>query len=139
MEKIIYNIENISEIALGLISKLDRSVVCLNGPMGSGKTTLVKALIEQLDAKDTGNSPTFGLVNEYHDANGALLARHYDCYRLKDEEEALDMGMEELLEADCWHFIEWPERSQSRLPIHYINIQLEMLARGDRMLRLDVV
>jgi tRNA threonylcarbamoyladenosine biosynthesis protein TsaE len=139
MEKIIYNIENISKLAVNLLSKIRHKTVCLYGPMGSGKTTLIKALITHLGAMDAGNSPSFGMINEYHHREGGLLALHYDCYRLKNEEEALDMGMEELLEADCWHFIEWPERIQNLLPLHYTSIQLEMLPGGDRMLLLQDV
>ncbi|WP_445382242.1 tRNA (adenosine(37)-N6)-threonylcarbamoyltransferase complex ATPase subunit type 1 TsaE [Robiginitalea sp. IMCC43444] len=139
MEKIIYNIENIYKVAENLLSKTRHKTVCLYGPMGSGKTTLIKALITNLGTLDAGNSPSFGIINEYHNREGGLLALHYDCYRLKDEEEALDMGMEELLEADCWHFIEWPERIQNLLPLHYTSIQLEMLPEGDRILRLQAV
>ena len=86
------------------------------GHIDHGKTTLIKALVKKLGGADTGSSPTFGLVSEYHDRKGALLAYHLDCYRLESEEEALDFGIEEYLDADCWVFVEWPGNIHSLLP-----------------------
>ena len=84
--------------------------------MGVGKTTLIKSLIKQLGAVDSGNSPSYGLVNEYHNANGKLVAYHFDFYRIESEEEALDMGIEEYFNSNAYIFIEWPEKIAKLLP-----------------------
>jgi tRNA threonylcarbamoyladenosine biosynthesis protein TsaE len=112
-------------------------VVAFYGAMGSGKTTLIKAILAELGAADAGNSPTFGIVNEYHDRSGELLAFHFDFYRLHDEEEALDLGVEEYFERNCWVFIEWPDKIQQLLPGSYTKITLETLHSGRRKLSVE--
>ncbi|WP_298296474.1 tRNA (adenosine(37)-N6)-threonylcarbamoyltransferase complex ATPase subunit type 1 TsaE [Hydrotalea sp.] len=84
------------------------------GPMGAGKTTLIHALAEYYDIQQSVSSPTYALVNEYTTATGTIIY-HMDWYRLKDEEEAINAGIEELvLQQFCW--IEWPERAIGILP-----------------------
>jgi tRNA threonylcarbamoyladenosine biosynthesis protein TsaE len=86
---------------------------------------------------DAGSSPTFGLVHEYCDAAGNLLAYHLDCYRLEGEEEALDLGIEEILGADCYVFIEWPQRIAGLLPLIRTDVYLEIEGVNRRKLSLD--
>ncbi|MCL4119995.1 UNVERIFIED_CONTAM: hypothetical protein GTU68_001380 [Idotea baltica] len=105
--------------------------------MGAGKTTLIKALVEELGGGTVANSPTFGIVNEYHKVDGELLGYHFDFYRLKDETEALDMGFEDYLAQDVWIFIEWPEKIQSFLPENASNITIDIIDPVTRRLELD--
>jgi tRNA threonylcarbamoyladenosine biosynthesis protein TsaE len=77
----------------------------LDGDMGAGKTTFTKAVGQYLGIKDEVQSPTFGLVHEYA---GTTPFRHLDLYRLKDLQEALDLGVEDLLEDEQLTLIEWP-------------------------------
>lgn len=102
--------------------------------MGGGKTTLIKAILKELGAADTGNSPTFGIVNEYHDQKGGLLAYHFDFYRLNHETEALDLGLEDYLNRDAWVFIEWPEKLVDLLPEDAMAVHIEIIDLDTRAL-----
>lgn len=89
----------------------DIAVWTFTGNLGAGKTTLIKALAEALGIRDAVSSPTFNYVNDY---DGRLY--HFDCYRLKNVEEALNLGLEEYLDSGrrCW--VEWPEVIRPLLP-----------------------
>lgn len=100
--------------------------------MGVGKTTLIKSLLKKLGASDTGNSPTFGLVNEYHDTEGNLVAYHFDFYRIRNEQEVLDMGIEDYWSKDVWIFIEWPEKVSNLLPKNHHKIYLRFIDENTR-------
>ncbi len=128
----IFKKEELSSISEELLNPLEGKTLCFYGEMGAGKTTLIKALLKQLGAVDTGNSPTFGLVNEYHDIKGALLAYHFDFYRIEDEEEVFDMGIEEYLDADAYIFIEWPERIPNLIPKDAIAIKMHFIDETTR-------
>ena len=106
--------------------------------MGVGKTTLVKALVKELGAVDVANSPTFGLVNEYHDENDSPLAYHFDFYRLNDEMEALDMGFEDYLNTGTWLFIEWPDKISSLLPEDAVGVFLHFIEENTRSIELNI-
>jgi tRNA threonylcarbamoyladenosine biosynthesis protein TsaE len=116
MSNIIYTLDQLPAVSDFLMTQAESRLLCFSGDLGAGKTTLVKALVRGLGGTDAGYSPTFGLVNEYRDSKGMLLAYHLDCYRIQDEEEALDIGIEEYLEADSWVFVEWAENIASLLP-----------------------
>ena len=87
MQKIIYAIQDIRDVVNKILkSHALPSLVCLYGPMGAGKTTLIKALVEELGGAEAGSSPTFGIVNEYRYPDGELLGYHFDFYRLENAE-----------------------------------------------------
>ena len=100
MKKIIYTEDQITKVAEQLIQEVSSKTLCFHGDMGAGKTTLIKAIVRQLGAVDEANSPTFGIVNEYQNTNEALLAFHFDFYRLNDESEAYDLGIEDYFNID---------------------------------------
>lgn len=125
----------IREVARQLLSSVPGKVLAFYGDMGAGKTTLIKAILRELGAGDPGSSPTFGIVNEYHNREGGLLAYHFDFYRLEDETEALDLGFEEYLQQDAWIFMEWPEKIGGLLPEDSCRVQLEITEAGQRRLR----
>ncbi|WP_420601286.1 tRNA (adenosine(37)-N6)-threonylcarbamoyltransferase complex ATPase subunit type 1 TsaE [Flagellimonas sp.] len=106
--------------------------ICFYGQMGAGKTTLIKALVKELGGTDQGSSPTFGLVNEYHDQNGKLLAYHFDFYRIENEMQALDIGLEDYLYSNTWKFIEWPEKIESLLPQEAVSVYLHFIDENTR-------
>jgi tRNA threonylcarbamoyladenosine biosynthesis protein TsaE len=97
-------------------------VVSFYGPMGIGKTTLIKEICRQLGAMDDFSSPTYSLVNEYSYENGSSKIYHIDLYRLKDLEEAVSIGIEEYLNEKHYCFIEWPELIEPLLPENAIKV-----------------
>lgn len=131
----VYTEDHIKEIAVQLIKACQTKILCFYGEMGAGKTTLIKAIVQELHGADSANSPTFGIVNEYHFKSGKLLGYHFDFYRLDDEMEALDLGLDDYLDQDAWVFIEWPEKIPSLLPEDVTNIFLEVLDMNRREIR----
>lgn len=85
----------------------DKRVILLSGDLGAGKTTLVKAFCRLLGVEEQVQSPTFSIVHEYHNLNNEPVY-HFDFYRLKNAEGALDLGYEEYLYSGYFCFIEWP-------------------------------
>lgn len=105
-------------------------VVALDAPMGTGKTTLIKQLCEEMQTSDVVNSPTFAIINVYDTQLGEVY--HFDCYRLKDIREAMDFGAEEYLYSGNWCFVEWPEIILPILPEDYITWKIRTKENGDR-------
>ena len=114
MEKT-YSLSEIETVATNLLPHLTSKVILVNGEMGAGKTTMIKALCKALNSPDVVSSPTFSLINEYRTANNKPLY-HFDCYRIESEEEAYDFGAEEYLHSGHLCFIEWSENIASLLP-----------------------
>lgn len=106
------------------------------GDLGTGKTTLIQALCRQLGVEQPVTSPTFALVNEYtyRDAeSGAdMLIHHLDLYRLKNLEEAIDIGIEDYLYDPYYCFVEWPELIESILPPDTFEISLSIIEHSCR-------
>jgi tRNA threonylcarbamoyladenosine biosynthesis protein TsaE len=103
----------------------DSSVWLFYGEMGAGKTTLIKAICRALGVHSLMTSPTFSIVNEYSGDDGRVLY-HFDFYRLKNEEEAYDIGVEEYLDSGRRCFVEWPERVPSILPQARFEIHIDI-------------
>ena len=128
-----FSIEEIYKVAKKVLAANPNKVILFNGEMGVGKTTFIKALCEVLGVQEATSSPTFSLVNEYHTDNGNQIY-HFDVYRLKNESEAYDMGMDEYLYSGAWNFIEWAEKIPSLIPDEYSVIDLKILPDGNRHL-----
>jgi tRNA threonylcarbamoyladenosine biosynthesis protein TsaE len=133
--EIIFSLNEIQEVAQKIVALKPHKVILFHGQMGVGKTTLIKALAQELGVKDATSSPTFSLVNEYQTDNNQYVY-HFDVYRLKSESEALDMGIDEYLYSGHWCFIEWAEKIPNLLPEHYSTIDLSITVEGKRDLRL---
>lgn len=124
--EIIFSLDEIQEVANKIIVENPNKVILFHGKMGVGKTTLIKALAKELGVKDATSSPTFSLVNEYQiDRNQYVY--HFDVYRLKNETEAMDMGIEEYLYSGNWCFIEWAEKIPNLLPEKYSEVTILLL------------
>ncbi len=93
------------------------------GKMGVGKTTLIKELCAALGVEDNVCSPTFAIVNEYSDRQGAPVY-HFDFYRLKSLAEAYDIGYEEYFYSGAYCFTEWTEKVEELLPERYIRVEI---------------
>lgn len=103
----------------------DRKVVLFRGTLGAGKTTFIKAICEYLGVEDPTSSPTFSIVNEYICKSGEKVY-HFDFYRLKNENEAFDLGYEEYIYSGDYCFIEWPEKVASLLPGNCVEVDIEV-------------
>ena len=114
---ITYELSDINAISNLLIQDFSTKVIRIDGDMGTGKTTLISSLCKSLGVKETISSPTFSLVNTYHVGNKKIY--HFDFYRLKNENEAIDFGLEEYLESGNICFMEWAEKISSHLPLEY--------------------
>lgn len=101
----------------------NQKIFLFYGNMGAGKTTFIKELCAQLGVTEPVTSPTFSIVNEY--VGTAAQVYHFDFYRLKNQEEALDMGYEEYFYSGNYCLIEWPEKIPDLLPIHYIKVSIQ--------------
>lgn len=110
-------------------------VFAFNGKMGAGKTTFIKAVCEVLGVKETINSPTFSIVNEYETENGQIIY-HFDCYRIKNVQEAIDMGTEEYLYSENLCFIEWAENIAPLLPELTVNVDIVEIENNKRNITL---
>lgn len=130
----IFSLEEINEVAKEIlaISNL-KKVITFHANMGVGKTTLIKELVKELGIKDHSSSPTFSLVNEYESITGETLY-HFDLYRINDELEAYDMGIDEYFYSGNWCFIEWPEKIPHLIPLDHASISINLLANGKREL-----
>ena len=129
--KITFSLEQIDEVASQLLAANPNKVILFHGEMGVGKTTLIKALAKTLGVKDATSSPTFSLVNEYQTSENRLLY-HFDVYRLKNESEAYDMGIEDYLYSGNWCFIEWAEKIPNLIPEQHSVIEIKLTADGKR-------
>ena len=129
-----YHLEEIKTAADYLDKKIQNSIVCFNGPMGAGKTTLISALCSKWKVKDQVSSPTFSIVNEYETHNRGSLF-HFDFYRLDSIEEALDIGVDEYLESGNICLIEWGERIRGLLPDNIYNIEVGFMENDFRSLK----
>lgn len=129
-----FSLEEIQQISKEVIANIQHKIVIFNAPMGSGKTTLIKAIVKELGVLDMINSPTFSIVNEYKSELTGDKIYHFDLYRLANEEEAYDMGIDEYLYSGEWCFIEWPDKTPSIIPEQHALIQLEVLTDGRRKL-----
>lgn len=131
------SLDKINAVAADFLSKYSNErVIAFYGPMGVGKTTFIKALYEHLNVEDTVNSPSFAIVNEYHTREDNIVF-HFDFYRLKEEEEAYDMGYEDYLYSGNYCMIEWPEKIASLLPKGRLELTLEELPDGRRKIEVQ--
>lgn len=134
--EIIYNIENINEVARRLINILNTKTLLFYGEMGVGKTTLIKALVKALGSNDEVSSPTFSIVNEY-ETNGNQFIYHFDLYRIKEVEELYNLGIEDYLFSNNWSIIEWPEKVEDIVPIKNDKIVIKLNSDSSRTLILN--
>ena len=102
-----------------------QTVFAFHGGMGAGKTTFIHALCTARGVTDTVGSPTFSIINEYRYPGGKIY--HLDLYRLKDEEEALRAGVEDVLYSGDLCLVEWPDRAPGIFPPGTVDIGMEVL------------
>lgn len=108
-----------------------------NGEMGSGKTTFIKTLCARLGVKDAMSSPTFSIVNEYRTV-GDKKVYHFDCYRIRNEAEAYDIGTEEYFYSGDMCFVEWPEKIPSLIPADHAEVTIAVENQNQRTIAISV-
>ena len=129
----IYSLNEIESVAEKFIKFLNgRKVFAFHGDLGAGKTTFIQAVCKQLGVKENVSSPTFSIINQYSTINNKAIF-HIDLYRVKDNEEAINAGVEESIYSGDMCFIEWPERI-SFLPDETVNVFLEVINATQRRL-----
>ena len=104
-------------------------IVAFNGPMGAGKTTLIKQVCSFLQVTDSVSSPTYSLVNEYNTTGGKSVY-HFDFYRIYDLAEAVDIGALEYFDSGNVCLIEWPEKVETLLPKQILIVNIEIVETG---------
>ena len=133
--KTTYTLSQLDEVAKQIIAESKSKVLLFYGEMGNGKTTLIKALCKALGVSDPVTSPTFSIVNEYLGTQNTLLY-HFDCYRIEEEEEILDIGFDQYLENGDWIFIEWPQKIENLLPANSQEIKISNLNINSRSIEM---
>ena len=122
-----FQIDQLPKIAENLLKEIgDRKKIVLEGDLGAGKTTLVKVLCKQLGVEEVVTSPTFSIINEYQvSANERVY--HLDLYRIKNLDEAINLGIEDYLYDSSYCFIEWPEVIEPLWPKELVKINLQII------------
>ena len=132
-----YSLSEIDEVAKELLPQINSNIVLLNGEMGAGKTTMIKALCKALKCPDVVSSPTFSLINEYRTVDHKPLY-HFDCYRIENEEEAYDFGAEEYLYSGHLCLIEWSDKFEEILPNDRIEISFQIKSKFSRSVKITL-
>lgn len=136
-KEFILRLEDLNTRSYELLTILKHyKVWLLQGEMGSGKTTLVRALAHALGNEEEASSPTYTLINEYIFGQNEFnieKINHLDLYRIKDLEEAMSIGLEEVLSSTAISIIEWPEIILPLLQHEsIIHIKIQTLGEGKR-------
>lgn len=135
MKKVYFELESLDKIheaARYFLNAVgDANIFAIDGDMGVGKTTFIKAVCEELGVKDVITSPTFSLVNEYTDGKGEPVY-HFDFYRIKKIAEVFDIGVEQYFDSGHYCFIEWPDIVEFFLPDEAVHLEIYEQEDGTR-------
>ncbi len=135
----LHSLAELPQIAQEIIQLAkDYKIWEFDGEMGAGKTTLIKAICQELGVEENVSSPTFSIVNEYLSNKGCTIY-HFDFYRIQDEEEAFDIGVEEYFESNHHCFLEWATLIPSYLPEKRLKISIQIVENDERIIDLQFV
>jgi tRNA threonylcarbamoyladenosine biosynthesis protein TsaE len=135
---IIFKLNEIEDTAKTFLANIAScKVIALHGEMGAGKTTFVHAICNVLGVKDTIGSPTFSIINQYQ-TNAGEIIYHIDLYRLKDEEETIQTGVEDCLYSGNYCFVEWPDKAPAIFPDNTLHISITAVNNDTRKLTINL-
>lgn len=137
----VFNIADINELEIvaQAIKELcnNHSIFVIDGEMGAGKTTLISKVCRILNIEDESSSPTYSIVNSYFSEKFGEI-NHFDFYRLEDENEAIESGLDEPLYNGSICFIEWAEKIENLLPESYVKVKIETLLNNHRQITITL-
>ena len=134
MMELKYSLDEIDTIVSNrIIPNIESNIIYLEGKMGSGKTTLIKSICKNLKVVDNISSPTFSLINEYKTMNENFIY-HFDFFRIKNKEEALNLGVEEYFYSSNLCLIEWGPKIEILIPQNKHKINLNYIDDKHRKL-----
>ena len=137
-EKIRYNLKEIGKVSKQIINLLfDTRLILLRGDLGTGKTTLIKSILNEMGLKENITSPTFSIVNEYELNKESIY--HFDLYRIKDKKELDILGFDEYLDSGQKCFIEWPEVAIEHIFCSYVDIYIESKSVEEREITIKTI
>lgn len=131
--EIVYNLKQIDKAVNFVLEQAKFKTLIFKAEMGTGKTTLIKQLVKVLGCQDEVSSPTFSIVNEYEGNTSTIY--HFDLYRIEEETELYDFGIETYLDSDAYIFVEWPELLEPLLD-NYTEVSIYTNENQDRVLQL---
>lgn len=139
MLSITANENQLENVANKLLQQFpEERIFCFYGEMGSGKTTLIKKICENLGVQNITSSPTFAIVNEYHGHLNVPIY-HFDFYRIDDIREAEDIGFQEYLYSGSYCFIEWTEKVEELLDDIYVRVNIERIDDSTRKFTAQII
>jgi len=130
-----YTLDQLEEASNFVLKNAKSKIILFKGEMGSGKTTLIKKLVKQLGSQDTVSSPTFSLVNEYETNDNIIY--HFDLYRVNEEEELYNFGIETYIYSDKYVFVEWPDLLKPMLQEEYTVLSFTTTNNSSRQIKLS--
>lgn len=135
MTEIEFSLNDIDIAAQRFVEQMGKSTIfAFYGPMGTGKTTFIRAVVHALGVKDEAvNSPTFSIVNEYESNKGLLY--HFDFYRINTVQEAIDFGLYDYFDSGHICFLEWPDLIEELLPEDSVKIEIAEMSNGLRKIK----
>ena len=114
-----------------------QKVLAFHGEMGAGKTTFINALCRAMGVEDIVSSPTFSIINQYK-TNVGQTVYHMDLYRIKDENEAINAGVEDCLYSGNICLVEWPDKATGILPDDTLHLYITSIADNSRKLKYNL-
>jgi len=133
-----FKLEEIKNAAEKLVNTAaGHKVLAFHGEMGAGKTTFIHALCEVMGVTDAISSPTFSIINQYKTAKGETVY-HMDLYRIKDEAEAINAGVEDCLYSGHTCLVEWPEKTPGIFPDDTLHIAITYVDDNTRKLKINL-
>lgn len=122
----IRSLEDIDRAAAAFLGEIGEArLVAFYAPLGAGKTTFTAALCRQLEVSEVVCSPTFTIVNEYCTSSGEMIY-HFDFYRIRTLQEAVDIGLDDYLYSGCLCLMEWPENVEELLPEETLKVRISV-------------